>query len=124
MGGSLFAVGALAAWRTLGHVQDRVDIWLNPMDYYRNAQPPFSDQIVEAEFGMAWGGLIGRGFGEGDPTRVTFAESDFIIAAIGEELGPDNYATDLARFWISDPAFRFRRALAQRAASPPPTPTP
>jgi cell division protein FtsW (lipid II flippase) len=87
VGGTLFLGGALMAWRTLGHVQDRVDIWLNPMDYYRNPQPPFSDQIVEAEFGMAWGGLIGRGFGEGDPTRVTFAESDFIMAAIGEELG-------------------------------------
>lgn len=87
VGGGLFLSGALVAWRTLGHVQDRVDIWLNPMDYYRNPQPPFSDQIVEAEFGMGWGGLIGRGFGEGDPTRVTYAESDFIMAAIGEELG-------------------------------------
>ena len=87
VGGTLFLGGALAAWKTLGHVQDRVDIWLHPFEYYRNAQPPFSDQIVEAQFGLGWGGLIGRGFGEGDPTRVTYAESDFIMAAIGEELG-------------------------------------
>lgn len=60
-------------------------------------------------------------------TRAALLVADDLVAvlgAIGEELGPDNYATDLARFWISDPAFRFRRALAQRAASPPPTPTP
>ena len=36
---------------------------------------------------MAWGGLIGRGFGEGDPGRISYAESDFIMGAIGEELG-------------------------------------
>ena len=36
---------------------------------------------------MAWGGLIGRGFGDGSPGRVPYANSDFIIAAIGEELG-------------------------------------
>ncbi|MEC7523811.1 MAG: tetratricopeptide repeat protein [Myxococcota bacterium] len=36
------------------------------------------------------------------------------IEALGEDLGPDNTASDLARFWVSDPAFRFRRAVASR----------
>ncbi|GEP39307.1 cell division protein FtsW [Nocardioides psychrotolerans] len=87
VGSALFLSGALFAWRAFGHVQDRVDIWLNPFQYYNNPTPPFSDQIVETMFGMAWGGLIGRGFGEGDPTRISYAESDFIMGAIGEELG-------------------------------------
>jgi len=87
VGGALFVSGALFAWRAFGHVQDRVDIWLHPFQYYNNATPPFSDQIVETMFGMAWGGLIGRGFGEGNPTRISYAESDFIMGAIGEELG-------------------------------------
>ena len=87
VGSGLFLGGALTAWRLFGHVQDRVDIWLHPFDYYNNPRPPYSDQIVETMFGMGWGGLIGRGFGEGDPTRITYAEADFIMGAIGEELG-------------------------------------
>jgi cell division protein FtsW (lipid II flippase) len=38
-------------------------------------------------FGMAWGSLLGRGFGNGDPWRISYANSDFIVGAIGEELG-------------------------------------
>ena len=87
VGSGLFLGGAFVAWRLFGHVQDRVDIWLHPFDYYNKEQPPYSDQIVETMFGMGWGGLIGRGFGEGDPTRISYAESDFIVGAIGEELG-------------------------------------
>jgi cell division protein FtsW (lipid II flippase) len=87
VGSALFLSGALVAWRLFPHVTDRVDIWLHPFEYYNNDTPPYSDQIVETMFGMGWGGLIGRGFGEGDPTRISYAESDFIMGAIGEELG-------------------------------------
>ena len=38
-------------------------------------------------YGLAWGGLLGRGLGQGEPWRVPFSYSDFIVAAIGEELG-------------------------------------
>ena len=65
----------------------RFDIWLHPMDYYSDEHGAKSFQTVETMFGMGWGGLIGRGFGDGSPERVPLAESDFIIAAIGEELG-------------------------------------
>src|SRR5690606_13976654 len=37
-----------------------------------------------------------------------------VVENLKEELGPDNYASDLARFWVSDPALRFRRAIAQQ----------
>jgi cell division protein FtsW (lipid II flippase) len=85
IGGLLFFSGAALAYRLFPHVQNRVNIWLDPMAYFDKS--PGSGQIVEGIFGMAWGGLIGRGFGGGSPERVPFAESDFIIAAIGEELG-------------------------------------
>ena len=85
VGGLLFAGGALAAYTFVGNVQRRFDIWLHPMDYYTD--PGTSFQPVEAMFGMGWGGLIGRGLGNGFPDRVPFAYSDFILATIGEELG-------------------------------------
>ncbi len=85
VGALLFFGGAALAYQFFGHVQTRVNIWLDPMKYFD--ETPGSGQLVEGLFGMAWGGLIGRGFGGGSPERVPYAESDFIIAAIGEELG-------------------------------------
>lgn len=49
--------------------------------------------------------------------RAALLVSDDLVAtleALGEPLGPDNYASDLARFWVSDPAMRFRRAVLQQ----------
>uniref|UniRef100_UPI00356B517C FtsW/RodA/SpoVE family cell cycle protein n=1 Tax=Nocardioides sp. TaxID=35761 RepID=UPI00356B517C len=85
VGGAMFFAGAFMAYQLFGHVQNRVNIWLDPFPYFDKT--PGSGQIVESMFGMAWGGLIGRGFGEGSPQRIPFAESDFILGAIGEELG-------------------------------------
>lgn len=87
VGGLLFAGGAVLAYMFESHVRIRFDIWLHPFDFYTAEQGGQSFQPVEAMFGMGWGGLIGRGFGDGDPFRVPLANSDFIVAAIGEELG-------------------------------------
>ena len=87
VGGGLFLAGALAAYKLVPHVGQRVDVWLNPLYYYADEHGAKSYQPVEAMFGMGWGGLIGRGFGEGSPDRVPYANSDFIMSSIGEELG-------------------------------------
>ncbi|MEM9467373.1 MAG: FtsW/RodA/SpoVE family cell cycle protein [Actinomycetota bacterium] len=83
VGGGMFAIGSVASWLMFSHVQLRVDVWLNPFD------DPKGDafQIVEASFALADGGLTGTGLGRGEPTRIPFVETDFIFAAIGEELG-------------------------------------
>lgn len=82
IGGLLFSGMAYIGYLLFGHVQRRVSAWLDPFsDIDRNGQ------IVNAEFGFAWGGILGRGWGEGRPGLTTFAKSDFIAAAIGEELG-------------------------------------
>lgn len=82
-GMGLFVVGSWVASRRFSHVQDRIDIWLDP----------FADangkgfQPVEASFALANGGLTGTGPGRGEPYRIPEVETDFIFAAIGEELG-------------------------------------
>jgi cell division protein FtsW (lipid II flippase) len=44
-------------------------------------------QVAQGEFGMATGGLVGAGLGRGSPGLIPEAWTDFIFAAIGEELG-------------------------------------
>jgi cell division protein FtsW (lipid II flippase) len=82
VGGTLFAIGSYVGFLAFSHVQSRVDSWINPFP-----SDAGSYQIVQGMYGMAWGGLVGRGLGQGDPTLIPFSYSDFIIAAMGEELG-------------------------------------
>ena len=62
IGMALFALGAWFFASTVGHVQDRVDIWLDPFN------PSWVDkqgyQIAQSLFAQADGGLFGTGFGE------------------------------------------------------------
>ncbi|HEY6798710.1 MAG TPA: FtsW/RodA/SpoVE family cell cycle protein [Kineosporiaceae bacterium] len=84
----LFLGGAFVAWTIFSHVQARVDIWLHPFaPGVLNRAFGSSYQLVQGLYGMASGGLTGTGLGQGSPTIVPFAESDFITAAMGEELG-------------------------------------
>jgi len=77
-----FAGAAFVVFRYAPHVQVRVNAWLHPFDNINQ-----NYQVVEGQFGIAWGGLFGRGWGLGLPTRVPVVRSDFILAAFGEELG-------------------------------------
>jgi cell division protein FtsW (lipid II flippase) len=79
----LFAGGAFLAWTRFDHVQQRVDIWIDPF------ADPLGDgyQIVQGSFALADGGLAGAGLGVGTPQTIPAVETDFIFAAIGEELG-------------------------------------
>lgn len=85
-GMSMFVVGAIAAGTFFSHVGVRYTAWLHALDpeVYRSGQ---SEQLVRGLFGMASGGLFGTGLGEGRPDLVPYAESDFIVASVGEELG-------------------------------------
>jgi cell division protein FtsW (lipid II flippase) len=87
IGLGLFAGGCVLAWRLFGHVQNRVAVWLDPFDPDLIQATGGSYQVVQGLYGMADGGLLGTGLGRGSPEIVPFAESDFIVAALGEELG-------------------------------------
>lgn len=79
----LFAAGSVFAHSQFTHVQQRIDIWLDPWPVAKDD----GYQIVESAFAFSSGGVTGTGINLGSPTRIPYAETDFIFAAIGEELG-------------------------------------
>ncbi|MEV6770904.1 FtsW/RodA/SpoVE family cell cycle protein [Nocardia sp. NPDC051030] len=79
----LLSIGFVFAYQAFGHVRVRVSTWLHPFEDYSNT----GYQISQSLFGLATGGLAGTGLGSGRPSQVPFAKTDFIISAIGEELG-------------------------------------
>ncbi|WP_103063242.1 FtsW/RodA/SpoVE family cell cycle protein [Actinomyces qiguomingii] len=87
IGAMLFLPAAWFAATHLSHVQQRITAWLNAMDVSVYEMPGGSWQLVTGLFGMAYGGLMGTGWGQGYPNLTTFANSDFIVASLGEELG-------------------------------------
>ncbi|MDQ4086106.1 MAG: FtsW/RodA/SpoVE family cell cycle protein [Actinomycetota bacterium] len=82
VGAGLFVAGAYFGYTMFDHVQERFKGWFDP---FSNTDVYY--QIVQAQFGMAFGGILGQGIGEGSPTLVPFSWSDFIISSFGEELG-------------------------------------
>lgn len=65
------------------HAQARFDVWLNPF-----ADPTGKGwQILQALAAMYSGGMWGSGLGSGVPQAVPIVTSDFVYAAVAEEIG-------------------------------------
>ncbi|MBM7052275.1 FtsW/RodA/SpoVE family cell cycle protein [Rothia sp. ZJ1223] len=87
--GLLFvAAGGFLAYNFISHVHYRISSWIHAFDPEVYNQPVGgSGQIVQGVFGLASGGLFGRGWGSGRPDLVAYSNSDMIVTALGEELG-------------------------------------
>ena len=87
IGFGMFVVGALAAAELISHVGQRFSIWLDPFSNYNLNVTGLSYQPVQGLYGMASGGVLGRGLGGGLPFWTPLVQSDMIFTAFGEELG-------------------------------------
>jgi cell division protein FtsW (lipid II flippase) len=80
IGGLLFIGGAYFAYVAFGHVHKRITDWLDPFSID-------GGQVANGLMGQAWGGILGRGLGQGRPEITLYANSDMIISSFAEELG-------------------------------------
>jgi cell division protein FtsW (lipid II flippase)/cell division protein FtsI/penicillin-binding protein 2 len=84
--GFLILVGGFAAAYVVSFpatVRQRVTIWFDPW----NNGIVGGNQIAHGLWGMSTGALWGTGPGLGEPQSIPAAYTDFVLAAIGEELG-------------------------------------
>ena len=92
----LLAIGSVFAYHAFGHVRVRVDTWLNP---WKDRQGD-GYQIIQAQYAFGSGGIGGTGLGLGSPNLIPNAATDFVFAAIGEELGLVGTIGVLAAFML------------------------
>ncbi|WP_418969242.1 FtsW/RodA/SpoVE family cell cycle protein [Alloscardovia omnicolens] len=95
-----FLVAAFAAVHLFSHVNSRVEAWLNPFSDKLYQAPGGSQQLVTGIFGLASGGLMGTGLGQGYPALTPLANSDFIFSSLGEELGLTGIFAILATYIV------------------------
>jgi len=87
----MFLLGAWFFAATVGHVGDRIALWLDPYQTIGNTD---GGQILASMFAQADGGLFGKGIGESlltipgtDINLIPQVQTDFIYALIVNELG-------------------------------------
>ncbi|MDQ5833962.1 MAG: FtsW/RodA/SpoVE family cell cycle protein [Actinomycetota bacterium] len=91
VGSTMFFGGAFFLARTVSHVQERVNVWLDPFDPAVVDEEGF--QIAQSLFAQADGGLFGQGFGRalldlpGGGRILPAAHTDLIYSVIVNEIG-------------------------------------
>lgn len=109
IGLALVAIGGYAVYQVSSKIQERVSNFLDPFADFEG----IGNQPANALIGLSWGGITGTGLGYGHPDLVPVAHSDYILAAIGEELGLVGVASVLVLFAMLVTA-GFRAALQVR----------
>lgn len=83
LGLAAFLGGGLLVVQSFAHARLRFELWLDP---WKDADGS-GYQIVQALIALASGGVLGSGLTFGYPRYIPAVHTDFVIAAIGEELG-------------------------------------
>lgn len=87
---------AILGYKFLYHIQVRVSVWLDPWKDISNT----GYQITQSLFAIASGGYFGRGLGNGSPNYIPEVHSDFIFAAVCEEMGVFGGAAIILLFFL------------------------
>lgn len=82
-GVGLLAATALFGYLAFDHAEARIDAWLHPYDTLETT----GFQTVQAAYAFEAGGVTGEGLGLGSPDVIPAVATDYVFAAIGEELG-------------------------------------
>lgn len=96
IGGLLTVGGGFLAYLAFDHVQRRIIAWLAPFEHFADE----GYQIVQGLFALGSGSLAGAGPGLGRPDLIPNASTDFIFAAVGEELGLAGSVAVLSMFGL------------------------
>jgi cell division protein FtsW (lipid II flippase) len=112
----LFIAGGVGAYEKIGHVRERVTIWLHPWTTTKVYCPSTgglalrqdceSYQLVKSLYSIANGGFGGSGLGKGTFTTTSGTplipeiNSDFIYSALAQELGLVGVAALLLVFML------------------------
>lgn len=83
LGVGLASIGAIAVYQVSDKIQTRVANFVDPFADFHNR----GLQLAQSLFGLSYGGITGKGLGEGYPELIPVVQSDFILSAFGEELG-------------------------------------
>ena len=87
IGLALVAAGVALATQILSYVRGRFINWLFLFDPNQVDPENAGYQPMQGLFGLAHGGLMGTGWGQGRPEVTPLAHSDYIITSLGEEIG-------------------------------------
>ncbi|SQG56838.1 FtsW/RodA/SpoVE family cell cycle protein [Corynebacterium ulcerans] len=96
IGTMLVGIGGTALYQISSKIQSRVTNFRDPLANFNGT----GYQLSQSLFGLSSGGVAGSGLGQGHPNLIPVAESDFILAAIGEEIGLVGLAAILVLFAI------------------------
>ncbi len=81
----LFLVGATCCYFAFAHVEQRVKVWVDPLNPATINDTSY--QPAQSLFAIASGGMAGTGLGRGHPDFIPDVSTDFIFSAFAEELG-------------------------------------